>query len=115
MSNNKSTQKTREILTVTPEEAESIIFEGGYGPWDKELGDDTPGYQAFKVISDEIIDHRRWTVVHKVTVQRLSDSKYFSSSYSLGATESQERGAYEYDQPTFKEVFPVEKTTIVYE
>jgi hypothetical protein len=115
MNNHKSTQKTREILTVTPKEARDIVFEGGYGPWEKETGNDTPGYQSFKKVSEEMINHSRWAVGYHVILQRENDGKFFSSSYEVGATESQDQSPYEYDDPIFTEVFPVEKTIIVYE
>jgi len=115
MNNQNSTQRTREILTVTPEEARDIVFEGGYGPWNTDTRDDTPGYQSFKKISEEIVDHSRWAVGYHIIVQRENDGKFFSSSYKVGATESQDQSPYDYDTPVFKEVFRVEKTIITYE
>lgn len=115
MSNQNSTQRTREILKVTPEEARDIVFEGGYGPWDNSLGDKTPGYEGFKKISEEMINHSRWAVGYHVILQRESDGKFFSSSYEVGATESQDQSPYDYDEPEFREVFPVTKTITVYE
>ncbi len=68
----------------------------------------------FKVIKTDIVDHSRWSVAHEVIVQRISDGKYFSSSYSVGATESQDQCPYEYDDLKFIEVKPVEKVVIEY-
>jgi len=46
-----------------------------------------------------------------------TEGKFYETFYSVGATESQEERAYEYepDDIECKEVFPVEKTIIVYE
>lgn len=115
MNNQNSTQKERELLTVTPEEARDIVWEGGYGPWTKEQRDDTPGYQAFEMIEKTIEDTSRWSVHYSIVVQRVHDGKYFSSDYSQGATESQDQSPYDQDDPIFTEVFPVTKTITVYE
>ncbi len=69
---------------------------------------------AYKVVSDKIIDHGRWAVVHWLIIQRVSDGRFFSDSYGVGATESQEEGPWEYSEPDFREVFPQEKVTIDY-
>lgn len=90
----------REVLEFSNEDAKDIAY-----------GD----HDDFNVVSDEMIDHRRWSITHEVIVQRISDSKYFKSQYSIGATESQDQFAYDYDDPKFTQVFPIEKTIIVYE
>ena len=91
----------KEILKVTSEEGCNIIW-----------GND----ENFVTIEDTIIDHGRWSVGHKIILQRKSDQKFFVGYYSVGATESQNEGPYEYDKfAEFSEVNPVEKTVIVYE
>jgi hypothetical protein len=90
----------RDKLSLSVEEACELI------------SDDLDG---FKVVSDEIEDTHRWSISHRVVVQRLSDGKYFSDYYSVGATESQDESPFEYEPPNFIEVFPVEKTVIVFE
>ena len=69
----------------------------------------------FKTIENEMIDSSRWSLHYKIVVQRLSDSKYFSSAYSKGATEMQDERPYDNEHAVFTEVFPVEKTITVYE
>ena len=66
-------------------------------------------------IVDEIIDHTRWSVVHWQVFKH--EDKYYSTSYSVGATESQDESPYEYDKDELEcpEVKPVEKTITVYE
>lgn len=91
----------RETLEFTPEEGRNIIW-----------GDT----DDFKEISDEIVGTRRWSNDHEAVFQRISDGKFFSVSYSRGATESQDEKPFEYDkEAVFSEVFRVEKTVIVYE
>lgn len=91
---------TREKLTLTKEQARVIVW-----------GDN----KDFVEIQNEIVEHRRWSVVHEIVVQRKSDGKYFKDEYQQGATESQDETAYEYTEPDFIEVFPVTKTYIDYE
>jgi len=90
----------KEQLKLTAEEAREIIW-----------GDS----DEFKVVSDTITGLSRWSVKHKLIIQRLSDNKFFASNYSRGATEIQDEQPYEYGDPVFEEVFPVEKNIIVYE
>jgi len=72
--------------------------------------------EDFEVIKDEIYDDgARWTNTYELIVKRILDNKYFRSYYTRGATEYQEQGPWEYENPKFIEVFPVEKTIIVYE
>jgi len=92
--------KTREKLTVSRDEAHDIAL--GYS-------------EDFKVIVTEVVETCRWTILYEVVVQRISDGAFFSSSYNKGATEYQDQSAYEYDEPVFNQVFPKEKTIIVYE
>lgn len=89
----------REKLKLTAEEAQALI----YG--------DNPNY---KVIVDEINDHRRWSVRHRIVIQRISDGRFFADGYSRGATELQDEGPWQYDKPDFNEVFPIEKMVIEY-
>lgn len=90
----------REKLVLTKKEAQAIVWE------------DTNEYET---ISDEVIDTRRWSADHEIVIKRLSDGKFFMDNYSRGLTESQDESPYEYSDPDFTEVFPVEKTIIVYE
>ena len=69
----------------------------------------------FTLLEDKITSHGRWTVTHCVIVQRNIDLKYFRSHYYVGATESQDQQAYEYDKAVFEEVVPVQKTITVFE
>ena len=88
----------REILEVSQEDARGIVY-----------GDS----KEYVIIEDEITHHSRWSVSHRAIVKRIKDDKYFKTYYSVGATESQDQQAYDYDEPTFNEVFKVEKQVTV--
>lgn len=90
----------REELKFTEDECRNIIY-----------GDD----DRFVEIEDTILDNTRWSILHRIVVQRVSDGKFFDSMYSVGATECQDQRAYEGDEPIFTEVFKKEKTILVYE
>lgn len=68
-----------------------------------------------KVISDVVEDTGRWSIHYRMVFE--TGGKFYETFYSVGATENQEERAYEYDPDDIecKEVFPVEKTIIVYE
>ncbi len=89
---------------------EILTFETGDECCDIAFGDNP----EFELILDEIVDHSRWSVIHYVVVKRVNDGKYFSSGYSLGATESQDERPYEYSDRVFNQVFPKEKIVIEY-
>jgi hypothetical protein len=93
--------KTREKLTLTKEDAQVLLW--GRGP------------ENYEVVSDTVIDNTRWSIVHDLIIKRISDGKFFRDGYSVGATESQDERPWDYSDPDFTEVFPVEKTITVYE
>lgn len=66
-------------------------------------------------ISDEIVDTSRWSVIHRRVFEH--EGKFYETTYSVGATECQDEGPYEYedDEIECKEVFRKEKMVIVYE
>lgn len=87
-------------LVLTPEEGRSIVYDD---------------HDDFELISKEITDTSRWSIFYENIYKRISDGKFFKTNYSEGATEHQDESPYEYDDAVFEEVFPVEKTVIVYE
>lgn len=67
-----------------------------------------------EVLEDEIMDHTRWSVVHSLIV-RIGD-KFYQTSYSRGATESQDERPFEYDDEVeFVQVEQIEKVIKVWE
>lgn len=71
--------------------------------------------EEVKIVQSELIDTTRWSLVYEMVFKK--DGKYYKTSYSTGATESQDESPYEYedDEIECREVFPKEKTIIVYE
>jgi len=76
------------------------------------IGGDHDGY---KVVDRAIDDVTRWSVSEHVIVKCLATGKYYCLEYSYGATEMQDEQPFEYDEPVFIEVKPIEKTITVYE
>ena len=65
------------------------------------------------VISDEIVDHGRWTVSHALIFKR--DGKIYETYYDVGATESQDQCPWEYeDEVECFEVREQEVTKVEY-
>lgn len=85
-------------LELTKDEARDIIWQ------DNEDG--------VELIVDDLIDTTRWSEVHNVVIKK--DGRFYQDTYSVGATEMQDESPWEYSEPCFTEVFPVEKTVIVY-
>ena len=86
-------------LEIGADEARGIIW--GEGP------------EGIELIQDELVDTSRWSEIHEVVIKR--DGKFYKDQYSVGATEMQDESPWEYSEPEFVEVVPVEKTVIVYE
>lgn len=69
---------------------------------------------GFEVISKNICDTSRWSIVYAMVVKY--EDKLYETSYSVGATEQQDEQPWEYnDEVEFVEVRPVEKTITTYE
>lgn len=94
-------EQQREKLELTGQDARYILWE--------EKSDE------YEIVRKELTDTSRWSVHYELIIKRKSDGKLFRDYYSVGATESQDEQPWEYDEPNFIEVFPVEKTVIVYE
>ena len=92
-----------------------------------QVGDQTTGWEDdsfagfarvdFKLVHSELVDTGRWSHIYERVYQDLSTGKYWSTSYSTGATECQDESPYEYDGDVIKftEVVPVEHTVVKYE
>jgi hypothetical protein len=76
-----------------------------YGDYDEEL---------FEVVYDKIVDTSRWSVISEMVFK--NGGMFYKTSYSTGATESQDESPYEYDGDMIevKEVFPKEEVITVY-
>lgn len=49
----------------------------------------------YSAILDEIIDTSRWSIIHKIIF--ADNGKFYSTTYSEGATEMQDERPWEYD------------------
>lgn len=92
--------KMRERLILTKEQGRQLV-------WDD--------LEGFEQIQDKIQGKRRWEIDYYLVVRRESDGKYFGGRYSRGATENQDYNLFEFEDPDFKEVFPVKRTITIYE
>ena len=67
-----------------------------------------------KTIYDKLTGHGRWSIHHECVFQQ--DGKFYLTTYSEGATESQDESPYDYDPDEIEcpEVEPKEVTTTIY-
>jgi len=73
------------------------------------------GDPAVKVIDDNIIESTRWSIIHEI-VFSWTDENFYRTTYSVGATESQDESPFEYDDIVeCEQVHQVEKTVTVWE
>jgi hypothetical protein len=91
----------KETLTLKAKEARSIAY-----------GD----HELFEDVVSTITSVTRWSICYEKIIKRISDGVFFKMNYRVGATEMQDESPYEWeDEVSIPEVFPVEKTIIVYE
>ena len=69
----------------------------------------------YEVIERNIVSNYRWTSYNEIIVKELATGNYFRTYYSQGLTERQDTRPFEDEKPSWKQVYPVEKTIIVYE
>jgi hypothetical protein len=71
---------------------------------------DLPGRNCnpeIEVIIDEICDRSRWSVDYNLVIRHKATDTYWRTWYSVGATESQDEGPWEYaDTVEFVQVYP---------
>lgn len=92
---------TKQKLLIEKEVAVDLA----YGEYDDTI---------FKIISNKIIDVSRWSYRKEIIVKTLIDERFWKSTYSIGATESQDEGPYDYSDPIFEEVFPEQVMITIY-
>lgn len=70
----------------------------------------------FEMVQSELVDTSRWSNIHEVVYKDLDSGKFYSSTYSVGATECQDESPYENDgdEIEFTEVVPKEVIKIEY-
>lgn len=77
------------------------------------------GEIGYRIISDEMVDHRRWAVTHEIIIERLEDATFWRGIYQVGATESQwydfNDRWFSSDKAAFTQVFAKTTTITKYE
>lgn len=68
-------------ITVTKEEARRIVWE------------DT---SDFILVESSVTDTSRWSIQHEGICQHIESEKYYFIDWSVGATEMQDEGPFEY-------------------
>jgi hypothetical protein len=73
--------------------------------------------EVLKIVEEKIVDSSRWSLFYKVVFEELETGKLYQNIYSVGATELQDEGPWEYSSDPIDcfEVTPVEKVVTVYE
>lgn len=63
---------------------------------------------------DEVVNNTRWSILHDIIFEY--EGKFYKASYSVGATEEQDEGPWEYeDEIECAEVHQIEKVVKVWE
>jgi hypothetical protein len=66
-----------------------------------------------EVVLDEMIDHQRWSILHRMVFRK--DDHFYQTTYSIGATESQDEQPWEYESEVeVQEVEPYDFVTTRY-
>lgn len=67
------------------------------------------------IVDDRLVDSSRWSLV-KELIFKWTDGKFYKTYYSIGATEDQDEGPWEYEgEVECKEVHELERTVKVWE
>ncbi|MCK4245561.1 MAG: hypothetical protein KAX20_08055 [Candidatus Omnitrophica bacterium] len=74
----------------------------------KGLANEDYDRDVFDIIKDELIDTSRWSNIYEMVFRDKASEKLYLSSYSRGATESQDERPYEYSSEEV-EVIEVEE------
>lgn len=81
------------------------------------MGEWGEGYKFdFQLVKEELFDTSRWSHHYERIYKDLNTGKFYSTTYSRGATECQDERPYEFDGPEvdFTEVVPRETVVIEY-
>lgn len=75
---------------------------------------DSGEFDGLKVIKDEVYDTSRWSILKQLVFSK--EEKFYMVCYSVGATEYQDEGPFEWSPNEIEctEVFPFEEVVIVY-
>ena len=88
------------MIQLTREDA-AMIIDGDLDDW--------------ATIETKIVDHSRWSVISEGIFEHIPSGKFYSLSWSVGATESQDESPFEYEDPTPIEVKAIQRLVNVWE
>jgi hypothetical protein len=73
--------------------------------------------EALKPVKDKVVGNSRWSIQHSLVFQDKTSGRFYEVEYSVGATEQQDEGPFEYegDDIEVTEVRPQQRTVTVYE
>ena len=94
---------------MSTENKEKLVLEPEFA---RNLLDHCGEYEGYEEIERKISGTDLPNVEYEVVIQRLSDKKFFAGRYLYGQYEDPWKDE---DEAEFTQVFPVEKTVIVYE
>jgi hypothetical protein len=96
-----TTDMEKTVLRLTPDEGRIVVWND---------------HDDFETVETNIVGVTRRSIIYENIYKQKPSGKFFETSYSVGATESQDERPYEYDgEAVFEEVFPIEKLVTVYE
>lgn len=107
------------MKTLTKQFAKKVLKElVDYEEYFKESTEDIGPDELplYRVISNEISGSSRWSIYYDMIFEEVATNTFYSTTYSVGATESQDERPYEYagDLIEVNVVVPYEKTIIAY-
>lgn len=65
----------------------------------------------FEIVEQSIIDRNKYGSITKIIAKRVSDEKYFESTFM----DHPDIDPFDYEDPVFVQVFPKKKTVVIYE
>jgi hypothetical protein len=72
-------------------------------------------HEDWEEIESETDGNNRWSIFHTGVFKHKPSGKFYSLNWSVGATETQDQQAFEYEDPKPVEVKQVEKVVKVWE
>jgi hypothetical protein len=71
--------------------------------------------EGWESVEEKMVDNGRWNIYYEGVFKHIESNKFYSTGWSLGATENQWKKPFEYEEPTLTEVHQVEKIVKVWE
>ena len=81
-------------MQLTKDEALDVLY-GDHEDWEE--------------IERQMVDTSRWSIHYEGIFRHIPSKKYYSMCWSVGATEQQDEGPFEYEEPELREVEQYDK------